>query len=420
MNFQKILVLSIAFLIGGNSLAQSVRSPYSRNGLGDLLFQGLPNNFAMGEVGIGSPAAWHINLQNPSFLVTNGFSSFQVGLSGDFRNYESNADTGSENAASLRFLAMSFPVVSKRWASSFALLPLSTVGYSTFSQEDVGATATSITEFEGEGGISQLIWANGFRIYKTLALGVKASYVFGNISRESRVQLAGEDFGSNYAISYFQETAYSDVNLSLGVSYKFFMKENTRAINIGGIYELSNELEGVTDEFYQRLSLSGATIQGQSISEGEKSTYGLPESFGFGLSYEVIGKVLVGVDYKTQGWGNANRENADLTLRNTTNIALGASFTPDYRSVKNYLKRGTYRFGANYKQLPYLVNNTEINDFGINFGVSLPVNVYSSMDLAFKFGQRGTTNNNLIQEKYFQVLIGATINDRWFIKRRYD
>ena len=76
--------------------------------------------------------------------------------------------------------------------------------------------------------------------------------------------------------------------------------------------------------------------------------------------------------------------------------------------------------GLSMRQLPYLENNTEINDFGINFGVSFPVSGYSSLDAAFKYGFRGTTDNNLIQERYFQVVIGATINDRWFIKRRYD
>jgi hypothetical protein len=66
------------------------------------------------------------------------------------------------------------------------------------------------------------------------------------------------------------------------------------------------------------------------------------------------------------------------------------------------------------------VNDTEINDFGINFGASFPTGGYSSMDASFKIGSRGTTDNNLIRENYMQFVIGATINDRWFIKRRYD
>ncbi len=420
MNFQRIIVLAITLLIGSDSIAQFVKSPYSRNGLGDLLFQGLPNNFAMGEVGIGTSTPWHINLQNPSFLINNTFSTFQVGISGDFRNYESTSGSGSESAASLRFLAMSFPVINKKWTTSFALLPLSTVNYNTFSEEPIDDSTIGITQFQGEGGLSQLVWSNGFRIYKTLAMGFKASYVFGNIERESRIQLLGEDFNSNYAISYIEETTYSDVNLSIGLSYRVFLDENKKALNFGGVYDFSNTLEGNENRYYQRLSLAGSAIQDQIISEGQKNSFTLPRSFGLGISYEILGKFTLGADYRAQSWGSSNQESNEVLLRNITNLALGASWTPDFQSVNNYLKRGSYRLGVNLKQLPYLVNNTEINDFGINFGVSLPVSIYSSMDLAFKFGQRGTVDNNLIQEKYFQVVIGATINDRWFIKRRYD
>jgi hypothetical protein len=42
------------------------------------------------------------------------------------------------------------------------------------------------------------------------------------------------------------------------------------------------------------------------------------------------------------------------------------------------------------------------------------------MDIGFKYGVRGTLDNELIRENYFQIVLGATINDRWFIKRRYD
>ena len=71
-------------------------------------------------------------------------------------------------------------------------------------------------------------------------------------------------------------------------------------------------------------------------------------------------------------------------------------------------------------ETPYVVNDITINDFGINFGASLPVSGFSSIDLAAKFGRLGTTDNGLIKESYYQIVIGATINDRWFIKRKYD
>ena len=75
--------------------------------------------------------------------------------------------------------------------------------------------------------------------------------------------------------------------------------------------------------------------------------------------------------------------------------------------------------GVSLTELPYKINGQTIREFGINFGGSLPFGV-SSLDLAFKYGGLGTTNNDLVRETFFRVVIGATINDKWFRKRTYN
>jgi hypothetical protein len=72
-----------------------------------------------------------------------------------------------------------------------------------------------------------------------------------------------------------------------------------------------------------------------------------------------------------------------------------------------------------YEQLPFFANGNKVNDFGINFGLSLPTG-RSSIDLAFKTGSRGTTADNKLKENYFKVFVGLTLNDQWFVKRKFD
>ena len=420
MRINKIVIGALALLWAGMVGGQSINSPYSNNGVGELLFQGLPHNSGMGEVGIAMPTPWHINLQNPSLLINNTFSSFQVGLIGDFRRHENATASDNANSAGLRFLAMSFPVVKNRWTSSFALLPLSTVNYKTFSQNDQDLDVLEVTQFEGDGGLSNIAFSNAFRIYKSLSLGIKASYIFGTIDRRSRIQLIDEQLSNDYEIAYVEETSYSDYSLSFGLSYRHELKEDIY-LNMGATYDPLNNLSGSEERLFERWSLNGSVIQVQPIDDGGEFLITLPESVGVGFSYEKLNNYSLGLDIKQFRWESANDESSGgVGFRNTVNVAMGAAWTPDYQNVNSYLKRATYRFGISMKQLPYLVNNTEINDFGINFGASFPVSGFSSMDAAFKYGFRGTTDNGLIRENYFQVIIGATINDRWFIKRRYD
>jgi hypothetical protein len=35
------------------------------------------------------------------------------------------------------------------------------------------------------------------------------------------------------------------------------------------------------------------------------------------------------------------------------------------------------------------------------------------------FGRRGTTDNNLIQENFFDISLGVSIQENWFQKRKY-
>jgi hypothetical protein len=66
------------------------------------------------------------------------------------------------------------------------------------------------------------------------------------------------------------------------------------------------------------------------------------------------------------------------------------------------------------------VAGNQVNDFGVNFGVSLPVGRISTIDFSVKIGNRGSIVKNTIEENYFKIYLGMTFNDNWFIKRKFD
>ena len=70
-------------------------------------------------------------------------------------------------------------------------------------------------------------------------------------------------------------------------------------------------------------------------------------------------------------------------------------------------------------------NFSKVDDFGISFGLGLPLGrKLSNLNLGFEFGKKGTTSNNLIQENYFNVRLGLSLiaagRQAWFQKRRID
>ena len=199
------------------------------------------------------------------------------------------------------------------------------------------------------------------------------------------------------------------------------MKINeTHEMNFGITYQHSGQLKGLKNVFLSRYIESSLLQVGSliPISNEENTTFDLPKKLSFGLSYGLVDKYRIGLDINLANWTSNGTNNT--RVQNTQEFILGGEMTPDSRNITNYLKRVTYRFGFNYGKLPYLVQNNSINEFGINFGASFPVAGLSTLDVAIKLGERGTIENGLVNESFMQMVLGLTINEKWFIKRKYN
>ena len=56
----------------------------------------------------------------------------------------------------------------------------------------------------------------------------------------------------------------------------------------------------------------------------------------------------------------------------------------------------------------------------MTFGIGIPVgSMFSNLNLAVEIGKRGTTDANLVEEKFANLKMSLSLNDRWFVKRKY-
>ena len=375
----------------------------------------MPNNVGFGEVGIGSPTLWHINTQNPANLVYNVFSTFQTGLEVERRKFSGTNVSGTAVDGGLRFLSYAFPMKLGKWTSSFGVLPYSLVSYNTFSVREI-EDATETLDNKGDGGITQFYWSHGFYIVKNLSLGVRFNYTFGSINRETFSTIEGDNI-IRTRFTYDNEISYSGINLLFGALYNYELSEKD-ALRFGIIYSYENKLKTTINRTLYLVTGVSSNNNNQFDIEKSKGSYSLPSDLGFGVSYARHNNYTIGLDIATQRWGTVSNHNDSLI--HTIKIAAGLEWIPDHDNINSYFSRVKYRIGFNYHELPFLVKNQSITDIGINFGFSLPVRGGSGLDFAFKFGQLGKTENDLVKENYYKIIFGVTINDRWFIKRKYN
>ncbi len=414
--FVIISLFSIAEVWG-----QAARSPFTTVGIGEPYGQALINTQGMAGVGVSQPQYFHMNNQNPALLVYNTFTVFQAGLLAERRTIRQDTSSEKSVGGNMNYLVTAFPVKYNKWSTGLGLMPYSTVKYKIAYIGDIINSTDSITVVEeGSGGLSQLYWSNGVKLYKGLAVGLKAAYIFGTTKNKYSNRLIRSNQPINYNSTVEDRLYVQDLALTAGVSYtldSLFARKRYR-LSFGATYSPATNLKSRWRSNLLRETVTGDTLDATLLSKIQGQTY-VPSAFTGGVSLSRGTKWSIGTEFSYQDWSKFKTINQDAeSLGTSMRVAVGGEVTPDQVSEK-FVKRIIYRAGLSFEQYPYKANNKPVNDLGINFGFSLPAG-RSSVDMAFRYGKRGNLSDNTLQENYIKIFFGITFNDQWFIRRRFD
>ena len=418
-----IRVLSTAvcsLLIGlaiNEAQAQLAGSPYSSLGLGLRHSRELNYNTNMGGIGLSNANAWMLNNVNPALLPFNSFTNFEASLIGENRVVSSGEESLDGTDAGLGYLVFGFPLKPGKWTLSMGLMPYGLVNYNVQSIARLDEQNTDVAyNYEGSGGINQVNISTGLKIGKHLYAGIRGIYVFGSIidetfARPSQTTQSGSSVGF-LPTAFYQATRLSDITGQGGLMFSIPIGE-TSAFNLGTTYELGFNARTFRDEIIEIRRLEDFVITGDTISANLRGNTYIPARFGAGFSFVKSYKWTLGMDVFHQDWSAyRNFQNRNEGLGPSTRIMIGGDIIPDFASVGNYLKRITYGAGLFHETTPLVVNNTQIKDFGINFGVSLPVGSASLVTMGLTYGQMGSAQDGLIREQYLKLRFSITFNDR--------
>ncbi|MCX6277191.1 MAG: hypothetical protein NT004_03730 [Bacteroidetes bacterium] len=400
----------------------SIVSPYSRFGIGDIADNNNAWNMAMGQLGIGVQSPYHVNYANPaSFSAFDSLSFvFEGGLNGEFITLTSNFQNVNRSTASLGYLLFGMPV-NRWWKTSLGLVPYSDVGYNVANIEDYPLSGTVLRLYYGSGGISRLYWGNSVRFFKKLSIGINASYLFGSMDRGAMVVFADSINTMN-----FKENSYltmNDLHVSFGAQYRTKLSKDV-SITLGAVFSPSLNMAAKTDVIANTFLLSSTGIESPRDTlvnaEGFRGHIVIPMMIGGGFSFEKTDKWLVGMDYKWQNWEKFRAFEMSDSLVNSWQVSLGGQIIPNNDNYGNYLARIHYRLGLIYNKTYLKLRGQELNEYAVSLGFGLPLRGIKTMvNLGFQYGGRGTTSQNLIRESYFKVVVGFSIYERWFVKRKY-
>ncbi|HNW73252.1 MAG TPA: hypothetical protein PKN44_06460 [Bacteroidales bacterium] len=418
------LPITISCLLLSLTLFSQIRiaSPYSRFGIGDLSDNNNAWNNSMGQLGLALRSPYHVNYMNPaSYSAFDSLSFvFEGGFNGELVTLKSNYQSVNRNYASLGYLLFGMPVT-RWWKTSLGLVPFSDVGYSVADYEEFPESGTVVRLYQGSGGINRLFWGNAFQPFRNFSIGFNASYLFGSMIRENQVL-----FPDSLTALNFKEAVYvsmNDLYFNFGAQYQAKLRNNL-FLNLGAVFAPTLQMSASTDLISTTFLLASDGSESVRdtlvITEDYKGKITIPLMIGGALALEKNDQWKVGLDFKWQNWEKFKAYEMSDSLVNSWQINAGAEIIPKIDNYNNYLARIHYRLGFNYQRTYLKLRGDNLNEYGFSLGFGLPLRGMKTMlNLGAQIGMRGTTEQNLIRESYFKLVIGFSIYERWFIKRKY-
>jgi hypothetical protein len=311
--------------------------------------------------------------------------------------------------------------VNKWWKTSLGLVPFSDVGYNVASPEVSSSIGKTLSIYAGSGGINRLYWGNAFQVYKGLSLGLNISYLFGSMKREAIVLFPDSAYALNFRESFF--VTMNDLHFNFGAQYRTKIK-NDLFLNLGVVYSPELSMSAKTDILANTFLVSSSgTESPRDTLVNEKGYAGriiVPMLLGGGFSFEKTDKWMIGVDYQWQNWERFKAFGQTDSLTNSWHVSVGGEIIPKIDNYNNFLARMHYRLGFTYNKTYLHLRGTDITEYGISGGIGIPLRGMKTMlNMGVEYGSRGTTANNLIHESYWKIVVGFSIYERWFQKRKF-
>lgn len=391
-------------------------APYSRFGIGEFRSGTNPLLRGMGSISAAYSSPFAVNTRNPASYASLLLTTYEGALEGSSRTVISGNDKYKTGMATINSLNIGIPVA-RSAAISFGFRPVTHIYYNLQDTSVIPGYGNSIRTYFGDGSLNYAFFGAAYR-YKGLSIGANFGYMFGTTVYATRIENNDNTVSVSDA-QFAQILKTGGIYWEGGLQYTAKLNDNLW-LRSGATFTLNQNLSSDFDKYWVSYNVSGGDT---SFSElGQKGTLTMPLMYSVGVQLADSNKWLLGIDFSATDWSNYSSEGRIDSIANMSyRIGIGGQFTPDATALHKYFNRVTYRAGFYYGKDYIDVRGTPVNYYAVTLGTSLPFKRGADrVNMAIEVGKRGTETNGLFMENFVRFSAGITLNDKWFIKRRYD
>lgn len=429
--FLTMVFLVISFCVSAQDGTYGAYSPYSIFGIGDISKEGTAYNKSMGGVGIANRNHRFINILNPAAVTARDTLSFMAdfGLVQDNTVYRQGDIRSAHNTFNIYDFVMTFPIY-RSSAFKVGLMPYSDIGYDFSSVETdpsiIGNTGNITYSSNGAGSVYQAFFGAGVTFWKKLSIGADAIYYFGNLDKITKMKYSDDSYRS---LNSGSELTVRGVTGKFGLQFEQKLGGNVSMI-VGATYKLGTGMKGYSTNYRYADQASVTDSLRHTVDTLAASGLRFADEIAVGIALKGGDKWTAEFDYIRSDWSRSGLDrapgfkvNGESNFSTTVSQSFRAGFeiVPNINDIRYYLKTCSYRFGVYYDQAYYKLDGNNVNSMGITLGMTLPVfKLYNGISLGMDIGQRASTRNGMIRERYAKFVIGFNIHDIWFRKVQYQ
>ncbi len=416
VNLAKFPFILLLLINGLQAGAQTMNSPYSVYGIGDIDFKSYNRTSGMAGTGLALSSNKYIINNNPASIAALERSFFIVNISttGKSATYQGDAITAINNKNQdfwIKGISLAAKI-NKSWASNIGIGQFSNVNYKFNGEQAIeGTTRVYTTAYEGDGGLNEFYWNNAITLNKHFSVGVKSSFITGTINQsetlyepslQSTIVTKQQDYFNNFRFQYgalYTGQLSKKWELSLGARYS------------GKIKLAADRSLTVTQE-------DEVIVENEFI---KKDRFFLPATYAGGIAFTKNKKTTFSADYTYEDWSALNIRGNGWRYTSGQRLSAGIEFSKQLQYWNKPEEQKFYQLGAVFNNSYLQVRGVPVKEYGVTVGMGGRLGNSLLYSLSGEFGVRGTTNSSLIKENYFQFTLSLSYRDFLFSKgRKYN
>lgn len=427
--FKSILLLVIlSLIVGQTSVAQTGNSAEARGGsVYSAIGVGFPmDNTSSGLLAQGILGLTNVNretssLANPGLWAETFYTQAGTGLQLSRSNVETATSSGTNINLQTGFLHVLFPVKPGKVGLSFGLYPVTRSNYRSVNSVSFQNSATTQIDYSNEvqsfGGLNKFEIGIAFKLGEKFSFGYAPSVAFLSLKNTEAL-----DFNIVGYQDHSQETDYSGASFAqrFGVTGTFnsiFAEEDR--FSFGATVNLPYSLD-VTEEFTSIKNVEGFD-QEVKLNSGENAEgkISMPFEAAFGIGYAPSTITNFSTELQIQNWSGFENEldpNTENLMQDRVKFGIGGQYHPYRRNLDTFFSGFKYSAGLSYDTGHLNIQNEDISTLWINAGIGIPSKIASFIDLSVQYGLRGTTNNNLFEERIWTVGFSVNLTELMFVR----